>query len=149
MRSQKAVRMNRPIMFRVLDGEENTKEPLDAVVSVGPSGLTIAIKGHGLQEMDDDCNEIIHLDYFQGKLSLLVWSDINSPEPTHTIPLEGAKLTNRKPTPGAMAETVSVDRREKQSYRGKRSNRPKPDASSSDNPAPRRGVIRRRPRTDR
>lgn len=146
MSSQKAVRMNRPIKFRVLDGEANTKNPLDAVVSVGPSGLTVAIQGHGLKTMDDDCNEIIHLDYYDGVLTLVVWADINCEEPTHKIPLAGARLSERAHDPNEAAENVAVDRREKKASRGEKQKRKLPDAGAGDSNAPGRRVIRRRPR---
>lgn len=122
MAKQVAVRMNRPIKFRVLDSEDTHRNPLDVVVSTGPSGLLLDVQGCGLMEMDDSHGEIVQLQYVDGKLQLNVWADINQPEPTHQILLHNAKLSNRQPTAEAVAEAVLPSRREKQEHRAESSN---------------------------
>jgi hypothetical protein len=37
-----------------------------------------------------------YLEYYQGRLQLLIWADINKEDPTHIIDLEGARESNRK-----------------------------------------------------
>jgi hypothetical protein len=56
--------------------------------------LLIGIDGHG-----DFCETNgfpIVLEHEDGECRLLVWADINSEEPTHVIPLKGARENARK-----------------------------------------------------
>ena len=58
-------------------------------------GVEIGIEGYGLAELDD--GPFIYIDMFcDGAPKLLVWTDINNPNPTHTIDISGALETNRE-----------------------------------------------------
>lgn len=64
-------------------------------ISQGPYGLYIGVSDHG-----DYCSEygqghFLGLEYDEGKLRLLVWTDINQEDPTHSIDLSGAKEQKR------------------------------------------------------
>ena len=67
--------------------------------SQGEDGTTrfarMSIPGCGRNEKDDAPIIQVEVDR-EGKINLLVWGDILSSEPTHIIPLGGAKLTAKK-----------------------------------------------------
>ena len=56
--------------------------------------LTIAADGYGDLVSFDGAPVIMEL--YEGTLRVLVWGDINSEEPTHTISLADAKESNRQ-----------------------------------------------------
>ncbi len=61
------------------------------------SGLYIEPEGysdHGTADEFD--SSIVILEVHEGRLRVLIWSDINEEEPTHTIDLEGARRSARK-----------------------------------------------------
>lgn len=65
------------------------------LTNLGP-GLGIGVMGYGDQDSADGFGEPIYLEFYEGKLVLRVWADINQSDPTHVIDLEGARLTARK-----------------------------------------------------
>ncbi|MFA5419530.1 MAG: hypothetical protein WC341_13850 [Bacteroidales bacterium] len=62
-------------------------------VSLGSQDLQIQPEGTGTFEGDF---APIVLEFYEGKVRLLVWSDINAQDPTHVIELPGALETARK-----------------------------------------------------
>ena len=85
-------------MFNTLNGylkDEKTKEKIEASVSFENGKILIGIKGYGDSFSKDGCGSPIMIDYFNNKLQVVVWSDINEEEPTHLIDLKGAKESNR------------------------------------------------------
>jgi len=58
-------------------------------------GLILNLQGYGLCEMVAGDGSIVYLELHGGEAHLLVWADINSPDPTHVIPLGGAKESAR------------------------------------------------------
>lgn len=45
---------------------------------------------------NDGCGNPVHIDYWEDRLRVMVWSDINEEDPTHIIPLDGASESLRK-----------------------------------------------------
>ncbi len=52
--------------------------------------------GYGECEAADNTGSPVVLEYYEGRLRLLVFGDINNADPTETIDLEGARETARK-----------------------------------------------------
>lgn len=59
------------------------------------TGINICPIGYGDSNSEPGNGAPIYLELYEGELRLLVWSDINSEEPTHVISLEGAKEDRR------------------------------------------------------
>lgn len=55
----------------------------------------IAVEGYGDHYSKDGEGIPILMEYYDGKLRLLVWSDINSEDPTHIIDMDKAREDNR------------------------------------------------------
>ncbi len=77
--------------FTVPDGLGGTR-----VITVGQEreGIFVHPEGTGCMEMDD-CAPI-YIEFFDGKPRVLVWEDINDPDPT-LIELDTALESNRVP----------------------------------------------------
>lgn len=56
--------------------------------------LAVSIPGCGLLEAEG--GEIVHIEVYDGVPRVLIWGDINDPDPTHVIDLSGALESNRK-----------------------------------------------------
>jgi hypothetical protein len=82
---------------RVDGGTDKTVE-VKVVSRYHPSGSSLFIEPEGY----GDCFSSpgrgvpIVIEVFEGNLQLVVWADINSEDPTHTINLEGAREEKRK-----------------------------------------------------
>jgi hypothetical protein len=67
--------------------------------SQGEDGTTrfarLAVPGCGRNEKEDAPIIQVEIEH-DGKINLLIWGDILSTEPTHVVPLGGAKLAARK-----------------------------------------------------
>ena len=74
-------------------GEKGAVNPPVATVEKGSDGLWIGVSGYS--NATDEEGEIILLDWFEDKLSLKVWADINNDDRTHDIPLSGALNSER------------------------------------------------------
>lgn len=82
-----------PISLPKYDSEGNFIGPLKCSVSRSGEGLVIGCEGFGTQDVIG--GESIYLEYYDGRLILRVWSDINNLDPTHTIDLSGASESLR------------------------------------------------------
>jgi hypothetical protein len=58
--------------------------------------ILICPEGYGEKSAKDGEGAPIMIEKYDGKLRVIVWSDINLEDPTHTIEMEGAKEDNRK-----------------------------------------------------
>jgi len=56
----------------------------------------IGAEGYGEKTAAEGCGHPVVIEFYKGELRLLVWSDINSEDPTHTISLEGAREDARE-----------------------------------------------------
>jgi|GEM_PF-1819823 len=67
-------------------------------VSIEPNGVSLDVRGYGTAAMAPGYGGgIVHLDLFHPKAPvLLVWADVNYEEPTHRIPLAGAREPRAK-----------------------------------------------------
>lgn len=58
------------------------------------NALAVNIPGCGLMEAEG--GEIVYIEVYGGVPRVLIWGDINDPDPTHVIDLSGALESNRK-----------------------------------------------------
>ncbi len=58
-------------------------------------GIEIMPRGYGDSSTQPGHGCPVFLERHEGKLQLLVWANINQQDPTHIIPLEGAKESQR------------------------------------------------------
>lgn len=63
---------------------------LSATIEATPYGIAVSANGYG----SANSNEIVLVQLHKGSLCLFVWANINQEEPTHIIPLDGAKESN-------------------------------------------------------
>src|SRR5215217_89992 len=77
----------------------------EAVLNVSKNGNLLEIGADGYGEMTAETGHgfPVVIEFYNGKLTLRVFSDINSEDPTHTINLDGALESARKPEPSAPA----------------------------------------------
>lgn len=76
--------------------DESTEASLAVKVSGTFAGVNIAIEGYGECTMQDGYGAPIFLEFYEGKLWLRVWGDINQEEPTASLDLSGALESLRK-----------------------------------------------------
>ena len=69
--------------------DQNRVQEIKIGNGTSPNGIFIAVKGYSTFVGSDDA--IIHLEYYNGKMLLHVWGNVNSEDPTATIDLEKAK----------------------------------------------------------
>jgi len=63
----------------------------------GEWGIGIGMEGYGVCEVNDlDCFPV-YVEWYNDHPRVIVWGDINSPDPTHAIDLDGALESRRKP----------------------------------------------------
>lgn len=61
------------------------------------NGIWLSADGYGAaDEEPGDCGAFAKLEFYDGKLKLVVWADINDENPTHNIDLSGAMESNRE-----------------------------------------------------
>ena len=75
-----------------LGGEGDDNSPV-ATIEKGADGLWVSVSGYS--NATDEEGEIILLDWFEDKLSLKIWADINNDDRTHNISLSGALNSER------------------------------------------------------
>ena len=57
--------------------------------------LILTIDGYGEKNAKDGCGEPILLENLDGKLRVVLWSDINKEDPTYIVEMEGARESAR------------------------------------------------------
>ena len=65
-------------------------------ITCGTGKIFISFEGYGDCCSKDGYGEPVVIDYFDEKLKVLVYSDINQEDPTHRVDLEGALENKRK-----------------------------------------------------
>ncbi len=89
---------NNTLLHQLTDaGEGLGDQVLDCIVDLTDHAIAIGFMGFGECGAADRQGRPVRVELYEGKLRLLVWSDINSEDPTHTIVLDGAKETKRNP----------------------------------------------------
>ena len=76
--------------------DETNDTYLNARVAFTCGKIYIHIDGYGDACSLDGEGEPIVVDFYNKKLQVLIWSDINKQDPTHVIDLAEAKEKNRK-----------------------------------------------------
>lgn len=81
---------------KLIDGEDESKT-LSVLVEAPGNGLLL-LRPEGMGDLISHGGDgyPIALELIEGKVRLIVWSDINQEDPTHTIDLSGALESNRK-----------------------------------------------------
>lgn len=63
-----------------------------------PGNGLLLLRPEGMGDRSSPDGHPIALELYEGKVRLLVWSDINKEDPTHIIDLSGALESNREET---------------------------------------------------
>jgi hypothetical protein len=79
---------------QTLHDQEGDKT-LDATIETTTLGIELRFTGYG-DCATEGCGCPIFVEFYEGKLWLRVWADINQEDPTHCIDMSGALITNRK-----------------------------------------------------
>jgi len=75
------------IKVTLFDQDPNQKTKVQATVTFNNGSIVIKPEGYEVA----NGGEPILIEVWEGKLRVVVWSDINKEDPTHIISLEGAK----------------------------------------------------------
>jgi len=87
----------RRIKFKLEDCGDRPGPDIEGRLEFYNHCVDIHLNGYGTNDMADGYGSPIALDYCDGKVQVLVWSDINSQEPDK-INMENALETNRETT---------------------------------------------------
>jgi len=58
-------------------------------------GIALHFSGYGDCTSNDNSGQPVYIEKYEGRLLVRVYGNINSPNPTHSISLEGARLEKR------------------------------------------------------
>ena len=86
--------MKEQVMIPVTEGGRPPSADLPVIIESNGTMLDIGFEGFGQGTMTEGHGRPIVIEYYEGRLVLRVWADINSEEPTHVIDLSGAKEIN-------------------------------------------------------
>jgi hypothetical protein len=75
---------------------DDNGNPLKVKVRANNNGLSIMPEGYGDNSSEDGHGVPVILDWFNNKLQVVVWKDINKEDPVWAIDLSDAKESNRK-----------------------------------------------------
>lgn len=75
-----------------VDGSDSLK----VTIKANRNGIEICPEGYGDMTTEDGHGAPIFLEFYDGKLVLRAWADINQEDPTHQIDMEEARESNRK-----------------------------------------------------
>lgn len=86
------------VRSNLIDYSTNRKKPskLPIRIEVDNQGVTVKAEGYGDAGTVDGEGAPVFLEWYDGRLWLRVWADINSEDPTHNICLEGARESARR-----------------------------------------------------
>lgn len=82
------------VHLELLDHSEENHPPLKVKLEYGPQFIEVYPEGYGHCEIEDGYGSCVALEYYKGRLRLIVNADINESEP-QIIDLEGARESNR------------------------------------------------------
>lgn len=86
------------VHFELVDHSEENHPPLKIKLEYGPQFIEIYPEGYGTSDMMPGFGSPVALEWYEGRLRLLVHDDINGQEP-QIIDLEKARESNRVETP--------------------------------------------------
>lgn len=89
------------IKFKLYDEADyaaNDKSPaVHGEIDASGASVDISVTGYGTAGMEPGYGPIAMLEYWGGKLRLIVFADITQEEPTHIIDLSGSRESLRPP----------------------------------------------------
>ncbi len=65
-------------------------------LAVSPNGVSLYAEGYGDCGSTEGHGTPVFIELYKGELRVLVWADINQEDPTHVIPLGGAREDRRQ-----------------------------------------------------
>lgn len=80
----------------IWDSWTNSRKHIPVKVEMKNGALYIRPEGTGDCTSEDGDGFPICLEYYEGSIRLIVWSDINQEDPTHIIPMDNSFTSNRK-----------------------------------------------------
>ena len=75
--------------------DDVTGKKIKASVVFEYGKIVVYLDGYGDLHSTDGKGSPVVIDYFENRVSVIVWGDINKEDNTHIISLEGAKESNR------------------------------------------------------
>lgn len=66
-------------------------------LAVSPNGVSLYSERYGDRTSAEGHGPPVFIELYKGELRVLVWADINREDPTHVIPLGGARVNRRQP----------------------------------------------------
>jgi len=75
--------------------DDVTGKTIKARVGFDCGKILVSIDGYGELMAKNGYGNPVIVDYYDGKVQVIIWSDINKEDPTASISLEGAKESNR------------------------------------------------------
>lgn len=73
----------------------NRKIKIHTEMSANDTLLEIGANGYGEKLAQDGCGYPVIVQYYEGKLKVVIWDDINKETPSHMICLEGSREDKR------------------------------------------------------
>jgi len=86
---------NRNLKFSLRDQSDQPHESTKGSIALNEIGFTVSLDGFTDNVSFDDKGIVLAMEQYEGSVRVLVFADINSEAPTHTIPLEGARNEKR------------------------------------------------------
>ena len=93
--------MIEPLMqsFRttLMDADHGHDATLSIRLAGSPHGVSLFAEDYGDKGTMPGHGTPVFIELYRGELRVIVWADINEEDPTHVIPLGGAREDRRKP----------------------------------------------------
>jgi hypothetical protein len=81
----------------LIDADANYPTDLPIRIAISQNGVSVYAEGYGDCGSAEAQGTPVFIELYRGELRLIVWANINSEDPTHIIPLNGARESNRLP----------------------------------------------------
>lgn len=85
------------VSITLMDADPDHDGKLPIRLSGSPHGVSLFAEGYGDRTSAEGHGTPVFLELYRGELRLVIWADINDEEPTHIIPLGGAREADRRP----------------------------------------------------
>ena len=92
----------RHIPFEIFDEGRDcaplgSQKSLKGVIRINAMGIMVSCDGYGDCGSEDGHGSPMLVEFYQGRLRVIAWSDINVEDPTHTIDMEDSRESKRLP----------------------------------------------------
>jgi hypothetical protein len=87
--------MNPTFRFTLTDRKTERTQVVE-VTPNGNGGFEISMPGYGSNGMEDGHGAPIFVELYDGEITAHLWADINNPDPTASINMEGAREEARQ-----------------------------------------------------